>query len=184
MKGHAAAKCFRRGTAFLPRDLQRIILAYNSKYDDKPSNDKSTNKDKRILPAPTATIESTSSNISNTMDRHVNNSVINKLEYQITASAIHDDQILSYQADLEFLSPTDPDNFSPHLKSLSHTQPTDKQHTMTWPTQPSINSVNHNTISPLPTDLIDQQGKVNIKALSTLQTTILTPASQKYFIPT
>ena len=92
MKGHAAAKCFQHGTAFLPRDLQCRILAYNSKYGDKPSNDKSTNKDKTILPAPapTGAIESTSSNIPNTMDSHVNNAVINKLEHQITASAIHD----------------------------------------------------------------------------------------------
>ena len=184
MKGHAATKCFRRGIAFLPRDLQCRILAYNSKYGDKPSNDKSTNKDKTILPAPTATIESTSSHISNTMDIHVNNAVVNKLAHQITASAIHDDQMLSRQADLEFLSPTDPDNFSPHLKSLSHTQPIDERHTMTWPIQPSIKSVNLDTLTPLPTDLIDQQGKVNFKALSTLQTTLITPTSQKYFIPT
>ena len=41
LKGHHASTCFRRGMAFLPRDVQRRVVAYNSKFGDHPDRDKS-----------------------------------------------------------------------------------------------------------------------------------------------
>ena len=187
MRGYKAAKCFRREIAFLPQDLQRRIMAYNSKYDNNPSTEKSTNKDKTILPAPTATIDPTPSNMAKTsdiMDTHPSTAVINKLEHSMMASTIKDDVELSRQANLEFIQPTGFDTYSPHLKSLSHTLNTSKQVSSIHKVQPSIHSVAINTLTTLPTDLIDPQGKVNVVALSTLQITLINPASQKCFTPT
>ena len=41
-KGHRASKCFKRGFNFLPRDIQRHITAYNSKYGSSSKNNSST----------------------------------------------------------------------------------------------------------------------------------------------
>ena len=41
MQGHPATKCHCTGFAFLARDLQHRITAYNSKYGDKLPHDKS-----------------------------------------------------------------------------------------------------------------------------------------------
>ena len=41
IKGHDARKYFRRGIAFLPRDQQRHIIAWNDKYGTTPDTDTS-----------------------------------------------------------------------------------------------------------------------------------------------
>ena len=41
-----ASTCFKRGITFLPRDVQRRISAYNAKFGDAPSKDKSPNPHK------------------------------------------------------------------------------------------------------------------------------------------
>ena len=100
MKGHPAKKCYRRGFAFLPQDLQRQITAYNAKYGDSPDNDKSTDTDNKILQAPTAKLNHSQSN--DTTKHSTTSAVINKISHFIAPTDTPDESHLSHQADIEF----------------------------------------------------------------------------------
>ena len=53
LSGHPAHKYFRRGFQFLPRDIQKSISAYNTKYGDTPDQDISPrDTQKEVLPPP------------------------------------------------------------------------------------------------------------------------------------
>ena len=55
LPGHPANKCFQRGFCFLPRDIQRRISAYNTKYGDTSINDTPhQDTQTQLLPAPEA----------------------------------------------------------------------------------------------------------------------------------
>ena len=104
LAGYPASKCFRRGFSFLPRDVQRRISAYNTKYGDTPTEDKSPQEsNKQILPAPTTKIPDTTDNKTINIHQYEANqaATIRKLQHVLPTD--NNDVTDTVDTDIEFI---------------------------------------------------------------------------------
>ena len=177
LPGHPSSKCFRRGFPFLPRDVQRRIAAYNTKYGDTPQTDTSKQTSgKELLPAPEIKLPNQVSNKeqNNTKDIKPNtpNATIHKLQHVLPNNS--EDNINYEDDDIEFLTPIEMDNNTPVINTLS---PQSSSNTK------STTKTNRNHINPLSVEILNNNAEVNVPELHALQDSLLSHSSIKLFTP-
>ena len=178
ISGHPATKSFCRGFTFLPRDIQRRISAYNTKYGDTPSKDTSShNNHKHILLAPETKIPHDLTNISNNKnDTPVNSTqqaTIQKLQHVLHHTE-QDPITNGNDENIEFINSMDIDIHTPVINVIN----TD---TNTTHHRQQINSDSY--INPLSNKILNNNGEVNTHDLHELQDQLLHPTPHEFFTP-
>ena len=97
-RGHHATKCYKRGLIFLPRDVQRRITAYNTKYGTSPTNETSTDihKSYRALEPPDHRASVKNSNQASSYSSAPSQDqipTISSLDHALPAKDIHNNQL-------------------------------------------------------------------------------------------
>ena len=170
---HPASKCFRRGFTFLPRDIQRRISAYNTKYGTTPDKDTSSQSNPNtVLLAPQTKLlqDVTPSNVNTdtNIDTTTLQATIHKLQDVLPSNT--EERSLPVNEQIEFLDSIDKENNTPVLNIIHQLPREIKPHTHT-----------SNNINPLSIDLLTTHGEVNITELHTLQDQLLQPTPLENF---
>ena len=188
LTGHPANKCYRRGFKFLPRDVQRRIAAFNTKYGDTPETDSSTTDlHKQILPAPDIkypTATKNTSEISNNTTKHeTQQATIHKLQHVLPP----------------LTQPYDPDDTQHMTTKLCETQQNENIEFLVMqsmeenvptihmiqkvinPRTTTTNTTDITPINPLSTHILNPNGEVNLPELHTLQDQLIHPTPLKHF---
>ena len=179
LPGHAANRCFRRGFDFLPRDVQRRIAAYNTKYGTTPSTDTSRQDTrKEVLPAPVTKIPILPEHDKSTKDVHhstnnTHDATIRKLQHVLPAEEFHENAEL--KDEIEFIQAIQMDDNTPVIRTMHRSPQT------TAPIHPPTSNT---AINPLSIDVLTVNGEINTTELhisnrthSRLTITIIYPAS-------
>ena len=173
ISGHPVSKCFRRGFNFLPRDIQRRISAYNTKYGSTPDKDISPQSSSNtVLPAPqTKLLQDVTPSNANT-DTNTNTTTLQATIHRLQHVLPTNDEEISIPVDeqIEFLDIIDMERNTPVLNIINQIP----RETKTY-----INKSNN--INPLSIDLLTSNGEVNVTDLHTLQDQLLQPTPLKYF---
>ena len=178
ISGHPATKCFRRGFTFLPRDIQRRISAYNTKYGDTPIKDTSpqTNQ-KHILPAPETKLPHDSTNISNNNNDTPTNSTQQATIQKPQHVLHHTDQdptTTENDDNIEFINSMDITINTPVINVI-------KTDTNTTHHRQQSNSDSY--INPLSNKILNDNGEVNTHDLHELQDQLFHPTPHEFFTP-
>ena len=200
-RGHHASKCFKRGTAFLPRDVQRRIAAYNAKFGDTPTIDKSpdSHKSYHALPTPdhrtppTSVQQQTETNKLPTPASQT--PTISRLDHVLPTGDIEDILDTALGTDdtpvinaLQATPSSDTqqiknaptlhkDYYAPHTLSVIH-QILDSEHKASIQSIKSRMSSSHN---PFIQPIINDNGTVAIHNLNDFQRTILNTYPHTFF---
>ncbi len=176
LSGHPANKCFRRGFSFLPRDVQRRISAYNTKYGNTPDKDTSPqNSQKHILPAPDTKLPETT-NPSGHSDTtfntyHTSQATIRTMRQHETQAS--DETPDNNDEQIEFLNCLEIDENIPTINIISNERSKyNSRSTLTSPTY---------DICQLPTDILNSKGEVNTPTLDNFQSNIINLHSPTHF---
>ena len=169
--GHSANKCYRRGFKFLPRDIQRHISTYNTKYGDTPNTAKSdVTLHKHILPAPETKLPERNSNVETTtpyiQHDQSQQATIRKHQHVLPTNSTD-------KEDIEFLS----------MINMEENTPTINVFYDSYETKTIIQPKTQSSINPLSIDILTNNGEVHIDELHTLQDQLMQPTPLKYFTP-
>ncbi len=200
-RGHHASKCFKRGTAFLHRDVQRRIAAYNAKFGDTPTMDKSpdSHKSYHALPTPDHRTPSTSvqqQTETNKLTTQASQTpTISRLDHVLPTENIEDILDTALGTDdtpvinaLQATTSSDTqqiknaptlhkDYYAPHTLSVIH-QILDSEHKASIQSIKSMMSSSHN---PFIQPIINDNGTVAIHNLNDFQRTILNTYPHTFF---